>query len=247
MKGYQMNNGSIQRLGEIIQSENQLLAFGGKTKSALKISNNITPLEMAEISGILEYQPSEYTFTAYAGTRLDTVDRLLAENGQFMPFDPLLVKRGGTLGGTVAANLNGPGRYRYGGIRDFILGVQFFDYQARLIRSGGKVVKNAAGFDISKLMVGSLGSLGTMVELSFKVFPQPPEYRSIISRYSSIGDLLKSLVSLTTSSIELFCLEIDIGWGRGAKLLGRNKRFFLGSRRLITNKNPHHSCFSHRA
>jgi glycolate oxidase FAD binding subunit len=200
---------NVELIGEQIQSKTQLLAFGGKTKSAIDKSDGITPLEMAEINGILDYQPDEYTFTAFAGTRLDTINNMLAEHGQFMPFDPLLVNRGGTLGGTVATNLSGPGRYRYGGLRDFILGVKFFDYQARLIRSGGKVVKNAAGFDISKLMVGSLGSLGTMVELSFKVFPQPPEYVSIVSRYSSIDALLESLVSLTASSIELYCLEIE--------------------------------------
>lgn len=204
-----MNNGSIELLSDKIQSENQLLAFGGRTKSAINVSEDAVPLHMAELSGVLEYQPDEYTFTAYAGTSLYSIEQLLAENGQFMPFDPLLVNRGGTLGGTVAANLSGPGRYRYGGIRDFILGVKFLDYQARLIRSGGKVVKNAAGFDISKLMVGSLGNLGAMVELSFKVFPQPPEFRSFISRFSSFSKLLDSLVSLTASSIELYCLEIE--------------------------------------
>jgi glycolate oxidase FAD binding subunit len=120
-----------------------------------------------------------------------------------------LIKQGGTLGGTVAANLSGPGRYRFGGLRDFVLGVQFFDYKARLIRSGGKVVKNAAGFDIPKLMVGSLGSLGAMVELSFKVFPQPPAYMTVISRYSSLQDLLGCLAGLTASPIELYCLEIE--------------------------------------
>jgi glycolate oxidase FAD binding subunit len=204
-----MNNSSLKELGETIQFENQLLAFGGRTKSAITASPSITALDMAKITGILEYQPDEYTFTAYAGTSLALIDQALAEHGQYMPFDPPLIKRGGTLGGTVAANLSGPGRYRYGGVRDFILGVQFFDYQARLIRSGGKVVKNAAGFDIPKLMVGSLGSLGALVELSFKVFPKPPEFRTVISKYSSFGELFKSLVILATSSIELFCLEIE--------------------------------------
>lgn len=204
-----MNNGYLDELGVKIQSNSNLLAYGGQTKSALLASSGITPLGMGKISGILEYQPDEYTFTAYAGTRLETIAKMLAEHGQFLPFDPPFKKRGGTLGGTVAANLSGPGRYRYGGLRDFILGVKFFDYQARLVRSGGKVVKNAAGFDISKLMVGSLGGLGAMVEVSFKVFPQPPEYRTISSRFSTFDEVLKSLVKLTTSSIELFCLEIE--------------------------------------
>jgi glycolate oxidase FAD binding subunit len=106
-------------------------------------------------------------------------------------------------------NLSGPGRYRYGGVRDFILGVRFFDNQARLIRSGGKVVKNAAGFDISKLMVGSLGSLGTLVELSFKVFPRPLAYITLSANFPSIQNALDSLFQLITSPIEVLCLEIE--------------------------------------
>ena len=204
-----MINGYIEELGNTILSQDQILAIGGQTKTGLKAPTHISSLEMSKIAGILEYQPDEYTFTAYAGTRLDTIDQMLAENGQFMPFDPPFIKRGGTLGGTVAANISGPGRYRYGGLRDFVLGVKFFDYQARLMGSGGKVVKNAAGFDIPKLMVGSLGSLGAIIELSFKVFPQPPKYTTVVSRFSSIQELLKNLTHLTASPIELFCLEIE--------------------------------------
>jgi glycolate oxidase FAD binding subunit len=204
-----MNNCYLEELGVKIQSKDNLLAYGGHTKSALNASSGITALDIGKISGIVEYQPDEYTFTAYAGTSLDTVCQMLAENNQFMPFDPPFIKRGGTLGGTVAANLSGPGRYRFGGLRDFILGVEFFDYQARLIRSGGKVVKNAAGFDISKLMVGSLGNLGAMVELSIKVFPQPPEYTTLTSRFSSLDELLPSLLKIMTSPLELYCLEIE--------------------------------------
>lgn len=204
-----MDNGYLEELGTKIQTGNNLLAFGGQTKSALLAKDGITALDIGKISGILEYQPDEYTFTAYAGTSLYTINQMLAEHDQFMPFDPPFIERGGTLGGTVASNLNGPGRFRYGGVRDFILGVKYLDYQAKLVRSGGKVVKNAAGFDISKLMVGSLGGLGAMIELSFKVFPKPPEYRTVISRFSTLEELLDTLVNLTANSIELFCLDIE--------------------------------------
>ncbi len=204
-----MNNGSIDELGEIIKSQDRLIAFGRKTKTALEAPQDVTTLDFSKVHGIIEYEPSEYTFSAYAGTRLDTINQMLSENGQFLPFDPPLIKHGGTLGGTVATNLSGPGRYRYGGVRDFILGVRYFDDQARLIRSGGKVVKNAAGFDIPKLMVGSLGNLGALIELSFKVFPRPPAYTTLVSNFLSLPEALKSLIQVTSSPIEVLCLEIE--------------------------------------
>lgn len=204
-----MKNGVIDEMGETIQSQDRLLAFGSKTKTAINAPAGVTTLDMSKVKGILEYEPSEYTFTALAGTRLDEVDQMLAENNQFLPFDPPLVKHGGTLGGTVAANLSGPGKYHYGGVRDFVLGVQFFDSEGRLIRSGGKVVKNAAGFDIPKLMVGSLGSLGALVELSFKVFPRPKEYKTVTSSYPTLMNAMEHLIQLTASPIEILCLEIE--------------------------------------
>ncbi len=85
-------------------------------------------------------------------TGLLDVMLLLEQHGQYLPFDPLLAERGATLGGTVAAGVSGPGRYRYGGVRDFLLGVRFVDSEGQVVRGGGKVVKNAAGFDFPKLI-----------------------------------------------------------------------------------------------
>lgn len=204
-----MKNGVIDEIGELIQSHDKLLAFGSKTKTAIYSPEGTVPLDLSKVKGILEYEPSEYTFTALAGTRLDEIDQMLADNNQFLPFDPLLIKHGATLGGTVASNLSGPGRYHFGGVRDFILGVHFFDGEGRLIRSGGKVVKNAAGFDIPKLMVGSLGSLGALIELSIKVFPRPQEYRTVIAHYPTLLEALEHLIRLTACPIEILCLELE--------------------------------------
>ena len=148
----------------------QVKVTAGGTKNALSADAN---LSLAPLAGVSEYQPSEYTFTAKAATRLSEIESMLAEHGQYLPFDPPLVDAGATLGGTVAAGLSGPNRFRYGGVRDFILGVQLVNGEGELVNGGGKVVKNAAGFDIPKLMVGSLGSFGVMTELTFKVFPAP--------------------------------------------------------------------------
>jgi glycolate oxidase FAD binding subunit len=175
---------------------------------------------MRGLSGILEYEPGEFTFTALAGTPVHEINRALAEHGQYLPFDPPLVAQGATLGGTVAAGLSGPGRYRYGGVRDFILGVRFVNGDGELIRSGGKVVKNAAGFDISKLMVGSLGSLGVLAELSFKVFPRLPATATIRLQRRALSDALDALYSLTASQMDLDALDLAIEED-GATLLVR--------------------------
>jgi glycolate oxidase FAD binding subunit len=204
-----MKNGVINEIGEAIQSHDKLLPFGNKTKTAIGIPNGTLALDLSSLKGIIEYEPSEYTFTAYAGTRLDEIDQMLAENDQFLPFDPPLMKRGATLGGTIASNLSGPGRYHFGGVRDFVLGVQFLDGEGRKINSGGKVVKNAAGFDIPKLMVGSLGSLGTLIELSIKVFPRPQKYKTIIAHYPTLSEAIEKLIQLTASPIEIFSLELE--------------------------------------
>jgi glycolate oxidase FAD binding subunit len=126
-----------------------------------------------------------------------------------MPFDPLLARRGATLGGTVAANTAGPGRYRYGGVRDFLLGVRFVDGEGNLIRGGGKVVKNSAGFDLPKLMVGSLGRLGVLVELTFKVFPEPAAYATLRAEYATVQTALTAMNRLAMSPLECYALDLE--------------------------------------
>ena len=144
-----------------------------------------------------------------AGTPIIEIAAALAEHGQFLPFDPPLVEAGATLGGTVAAGLSGPGRYRYGGVRDFILGVRYVDGAGEVVRTGGKVVKNAAGFDVSKLMVGSLGALGVLVELSFKVFPKPEAYATLRVPHPTLDDALVTLHRLTGSQMDFFAIDLE--------------------------------------
>jgi glycolate oxidase FAD binding subunit len=127
----------------------------------------------------VEYEPSEFTFTALAGTPVREIAAALAERGQYLPFDPLFAEAGATIGGTVASGVSGPGRFRFGGLRDFILGVRFVDGEGRLLRLGGKVVKNAAGFDLPKFFVGSVGRFGALAEITFKVFPRPAATRTL--------------------------------------------------------------------
>jgi glycolate oxidase FAD binding subunit len=201
---------SIEELQSIVTQHTRLMVKGGGSKNALSAPRpEVTLVDLSKIAGMLEYQPAEFTFTALAGTSLAEIEAALAENNQFLPFDPPLVASGATLGGTVAAGLSGPGRFRYGGVRDFILGIAFVDGKGRLVRSGGRVVKNAAGFDLSKLMVGSLGAYGALVELSFKVFPQPAATITLKASFPDLEHALESLVQVGNAPLDLYVLDLQ--------------------------------------
>lgn len=190
-------------------SRRKVLPQGAGTKPALSTSvEDSESVSLARLRGLTEYEPSEYTFTAWAGTPISEVQSALQHNGQYLPFDPMLVEAGATLGGTVAANANGPGRLRFGGIRDFLIGVRFVDGAGTVLRGGGKVVKNAAGFDFPKLMTGSLGRLGILAELSFKVFPAPAARITAEITCRSLEDSLERLTFITGKSWEVEALEL---------------------------------------
>ena len=131
----------------------------------------------------------------------------LGAREQHLPFDPLWAEAGATLGGTVAAGLSGPGRFRFGGLRDFILGVRFVDGDGRLLRMGGKVVKNAAGFDLPKFFSGSLGRFGALAEITFKVFPRAASTRTLRLPAADAAAITAILTAAANSRWELDALE----------------------------------------
>lgn len=194
-------------LADAIRSTPRVLAIGAGTKPRLSQSD-ATLVSTRALSGIVEYEPSEFTFTALAGTLVREIAAALAERGQYLPFDPMLVDAGATLGGTVASGLSGPGRFRYGGLRDFILGVQFVDGEGRLLRMGGKVVKNAAGFDLPKFFVGSLGRYGVLTEITFKVFPRAAAFRTV---RIPTDDIAETMMSMSSTRWELDALDAADG------------------------------------
>ncbi len=201
---------TVEEVVEAVRSCPQVVPVGGGTKSAATTGvAGFAPLRLGGLAGILEYDPAEYTFTALAGTPLRAVAAELARHGQYLPFDPPFGAAGATLGGTVATGVSGPGRQRYGGVRDFILGLRFVSGLGELVRGGGKVVKNAAGFDLPKLMVGSLGRLGVMVELTFKVFPEPRAYATLRADLPSLDAALIAIGRLNGSPFDLEGLELD--------------------------------------
>jgi len=198
---------SIDELQRIISHRSQVIAVGNQTKPPLSRGDGATLVSLSGLHGIVQYEPSEFTFTALAGTPLKVIVAALAEQKQYLPFDPLLVEAGATIGGTVAAGLSGPGRFRYGSVRDFILGVDFLNGDGKLIRSGGKVVKNAAGFDLPKFLVGSLGRLGVMVSLTFKVFPAPPALTTLQVSIENHADALRRISRAASSYWELDAID----------------------------------------
>ena len=201
---------TFAELADAVRSVPRVLAVGAGTKPRLSAVDAVR-LSTAGLRGISEYDPSEFTFTAAAGTPVREIAAALAERGQYLPFDPVLAEAGATLGGTVAAGLSGPGRFRFGGVRDFILGVRFVDGAGRLLRLGGKVVKNAAGFDLPKFFVGSLGRFGVLAEITFKVVPRPAATRTLRLAAPTPADAVRIFTEAANTRFEFEALDLPPG------------------------------------
>jgi glycolate oxidase FAD binding subunit len=146
---------------------------GGGTKAWYGGPPAGEPLELGPLRGISSYEPSELVVTVRAGTPLAELEAALAEQGQCLPFEPPRFGPGGTVGGMVASGLGGPARATMGGVRDYVLGVTMLNGRAELLSFGGQVMKNVAGYDVSRLLAGSMGVLGVICEVSLKVLPRP--------------------------------------------------------------------------
>lgn len=131
-------------------------------------------LDMRAYSGIVSYEPSELVVTARAGTPLAELEAVLAAQGQCLAFEPPHFGPGTTVGGMVAAGLSGPARASIGAVRDFVLGVEIVNGRAEVLTFGGQVMKNVAGYDVSRLMAGAWGTLGVLAQVSLKVLPVAP-------------------------------------------------------------------------
>ena len=149
---------------------------GGGTKAFYGGPPRGEPLDLRPLAGISSYEPSELVITARAGTPLAELEATLAERGQCLPFEPphFGADGAGTVGGMVAAGLAGPARASVGGVRDYVLGAKLLNGRAELLAFGGQVMKNVAGYDVSRALAGSMGILGVICEVSLKVLPVPP-------------------------------------------------------------------------
>ena len=148
--------------------------IGGNTKAFYGGMPQGEPLDVRALRGISSYEASELVVTVRAGTPLAELEAALAEKGQCLPFEPPRFSEGGTVGGMVAAGLAGPARANVGGVRDYVLGAALLNGRAELLHFGGTVMKNVAGYDVSRALAGSMGELGVICEVSLKVLPVPP-------------------------------------------------------------------------
>jgi glycolate oxidase FAD binding subunit len=162
-----------ERVRASAQDARPLRPRGGGSKDFYGNELAGEPLDTRAYAGLVNYEPSELVVTARCGTPLAELERELAANGQMLPFEPPHFGAGATLGGCVAAGLSGPRRASAGAVRDFVLGARLLDGRGRLLAFGGEVMKNVAGYDVSRLLAGSLGTLGVILEVSLKVLPRP--------------------------------------------------------------------------
>ena len=175
---------ALRRLADRIASaradRKPLCIRGGGTKDFYGEPPRGEPLTMHDLRGISSYLPSELVITARAGTLLAEVEEALARHGQCLAFEPpRLGAGGGTVGGMVAAGLSGPSRATVGCVRDYVLGVTMLNGLGETLSFGGQVIKNVAGYDVSRLMAGSMGVLGVICEVSLKAMPIAPARRTL--------------------------------------------------------------------
>lgn len=158
-------------VNDALLSKSTLKIIGGNSKAFYGRKCEGKQISIEEHAGIINYQPGELVITARAGTPLSELESVLAEKNQRLLFEPPHFATSATLGGTIATNMNGPGRPWSGSVKDALLGVKIINGRGEVLSFGGEVMKNVAGYDVSRLMAGSLGTLGILLDVSLKVLP----------------------------------------------------------------------------
>jgi glycolate oxidase FAD binding subunit len=195
----------------------RLRIVGGDTKRAWWRSTAGQVISLADFVGIIDYAPSELVVTARAGTRLRTLEKRLAEAGQMLGFEPPHTGDDTTIGGAVSAGLSGPARAYRGGARDFVLGVRLLTAAGEVLRFGGRVMKNVAGYDVSRLATGAWGRLGVLLDVSLRVVPRPAT--EVTARWRCDAHdawqrsraLARQVLPVTACRFDGECLDVRLG------------------------------------
>jgi len=170
------NKNILEKIQQAVAKKSPLRIVGGDSKSFYgRDTGDLDQevLEMAAHRGIINYEPSELVLTVRAGTPLKEIEATLAQHNQMLAFEPPSFGENATVGGTIACNLSGPRRPYAGAARDFVLGMHIVNGKGELLHFGGEVMKNVAGYDVSRLQCGAMGTLGVILDVSLKVLPRP--------------------------------------------------------------------------
>lgn len=192
-------------------------ANGDEVAALLREANtrraSVGPIDISRMNRVLDYTPEDMTVTVEAGIRVGELQRELRQRGQWLPLDPAHADSL-TVADLIGRNLSGPRRLGFGTVRDHLIGVRVALADGRLVRSGGKVVKNVAGFDVMKLFVGAEGSLGVILEATFKLLPLPEDERFLQRRCGSLEEAAGAVQAVLDSSLSPSVLD---WYGSGSK------------------------------
>jgi glycolate oxidase FAD binding subunit len=195
-------------LASASQERSSVVVRGGGTKLAW--GRTPSPIDIVlstkGLNRLVAHEHADLTATAQAGARIDDVNRELARHGQWLPIESAF--EGATIGGAIATNDSGPMRHRYGTPRDLLIGIRLALTDGRLIKSGGNVVKNVAGYDLGKLISGSFGSLAAIVSATFKLTPLPAASSTLIATFDNAAGLVAALSAITSSQLEASTCEV---------------------------------------
>src|SRR3954464_14425830 len=193
------------------------IPWGGGTRISLGFPPRAADLvvQTAKLNEIVEYEPADLTVTVQAGMRMAELQARLRAEGQMLALDPAAADRA-TIGGLIAANASGPLRLLYGTARDLVIGTRVVNADGVISKAGGRVVKNVAGYDLNKLYVGSLGTVGVIVELSFKLHPLPQAQGLLLASFGSAEDAAGTIAALMRSPLGPGAIEVlDAGAAAG--------------------------------
>jgi len=175
-------------------------------------------LSTQRLNNVVEYEPDDLTVTVQSGVQLTHLQAKLRDNSQFLPLDPAYANRA-TVGGIAAANASGPLRLRHGTPRNRVLGMHVVQSSGVVVKSGGKVVKNVAGYDLNKLYIGAFGTLGIITELTFKLYPLPENERTVLLTFKKIEDAVRVASEITDSQLSPCFLNLFINGVPSTRIL----------------------------
>ena len=197
---------TVQELSQITAAASEanlaITPWGGGTR--LELGNKTERLDvvvaLSDLHRLVQHTPADLTATVEAGITLGEFQEKLAQQGQFLPFDPPLPDRA-TVGGSLAAGTSGPLKWQFGNPRDFVIGMKVVQADGKVTKSGGQVVKNVSGYDMSRLHIGGLGTLGIIVEVSFKLAPLPQNQLTAVATFNSSRQCLEAGLSIFHSHL----------------------------------------------